>query len=90
MQTCYAQVGYILDPHGACGYRALKEQLHDGETGIFLETAHPTKFKEKVDEILSTDIKIPERLQAFMSGKIQTIRLSADYEALKELLMRKS
>ena len=50
----------------------------------------PAKFKEKVDEILSTDIKIPERLQAFMSGKIQTIRLSADYEALKELLMRKS
>ena len=89
MQTCYTQVGYILDPHGACGYRALKEQLNDGETGIFLETAHPAKFKEKVDEILSTDIKIPERLQAFMCGKRQTIRLSADYEALKELLMDK-
>ena len=45
MRRCYEETGYILDPHGACGYRALEEQLLPGEIGIFCETAHPAKFK---------------------------------------------
>ncbi|MDR1370706.1 MAG: threonine synthase, partial [Dysgonamonadaceae bacterium] len=47
--SCYESTGYLLDPHGACGYLALKDGLKNGETGIFLETAHPAKFKETVD-----------------------------------------
>ena len=87
MRQCYEQTGYVLDPHGACGYRALKEQLKPGEVGIFCETAHPAKFKEKVDQILGTDIEIPARLRAFMEGKKQNVELSKDFEAFKRFLM---
>ena len=48
MRQCYEETGYILDPHGACGYQALVDGLKPGEVGIFCETAHPAKFKEKV------------------------------------------
>ena len=87
MRQCYADTGYVLDPHGACGYRALKEQLKPGEVGIFCETAHPAKFKEKVDEILGTDIEIPERLAAFMRGKKQSVPMSKDFDDFKKYLL---
>lgn len=86
MRACYQATGYVLDPHGACGYQALKEQLADSEVGVFLETAHPAKFKEKVDEILGTDIAIPERLQAFMRGTKQSVAVPNDDEAFQSLL----
>ena len=87
MRDCYARTGYVLDPHGACGYRALKEQLHNDETGIFLETAHPAKFKDTVDRILGIDLPIPEKLQAFMRGQKQSIPLSSDFADFKAYLM---
>ena len=89
MRQCYKDTGYILDPHGACGYRALKEGLRPGEVGIFCETAHPAKFKEKVDDILGIDIPIPERLQAFMNGKKQSVPMSKDYRDFKKYLLSK-
>lgn len=87
MQQCYSETGYVLDPHGACGYQALKEQLRDNEIGVFCETAHPAKFKEKVDAILSTDIDIPARLQAFMKGTKQSVAMTKDFAAFKAYLM---
>ena len=87
MRQCYAETGYVLDPHGACGYRALKEQLKPGEVGVFCETAHPAKFKEKVDQILGTDIEIPARLRAFMEGEKQSVALSKDFSDFKQFLM---
>ena len=88
MRQCYADTGYVLDPHGACGYRALKENLQPGEVGVFCETAHPAKFKEKVDQILGTDIAIPERLQAFMKGEKQSVPMSKDFSSFKSYLMK--
>lgn len=88
MRACHEATGYVLDPHGACGYQALKEGLKAGETGVFLETAHPAKFKEKVDEILATDIEIPARLAAFMKGEKQTVALSSRFEDFKAYLMK--
>lgn len=88
MQQCYKDTGYVLDPHGACGYQALKEQLLPGETGVFLETAHPAKFKEKVDNILASDINIPARLQSFMQGKKQVVPMSKDFETFKKYLLQ--
>jgi len=88
MQQCYEETGYVLDPHGACGYQALKDLLEDGETGVFCETAHPAKFKEKVDEILSADIEIPQRLQEFMKGTKQSIPMSKEFKDFKEFLMK--
>ena len=87
MKKCYEQTGYVLDPHGACGYQALKDNLKDGETGVFLETAHPAKFKEKVDAILSTDIEIPTRLADFMKGKKQSLEMAADFSSFKQFLL---
>ncbi|MCI7312951.1 MAG: threonine synthase [Prevotella sp.] len=87
MKKCYEQTGYVLDPHGACGYQALKDNLKEGETGVFLETAHPAKFKEKVDAILSTDIEIPTRLADFMKGKKQSLEMAADFSAFKQFLL---
>ena len=87
MRECFVETGYILDPHGACGYRALKEGLKKEEIGVFCETAHPAKFKEKVDEILSIDIEIPERLAAFMKGEKKSVPMSKDFADFKKYLM---
>jgi threonine synthase len=87
MRECYNETGYILDPHGACGYRALQENLKPGEVGVFCETAHPAKFKEKVDEILGIDIEIPARLRAFMEGQKQSVEMTKNFADFKQYLM---
>ena len=88
MQQCYEETGYVLDPHGACGYQALKDGLKPGEIGVFCETAHPAKFKEKVDDILGTDIEIPARLKAFMEGQKQSVEMSKEFADFKAYLMK--
>ena len=88
MQQCYEETGYVLDPHGACGYQALKDGLKPGEIGVFCETAHPAKFKEKVDDILGTDIEIPARLKAFMEGQKQSVGMSKEFAEFKAYLMK--
>ena len=88
MRECYQGTKYILDPHGACGYQALADGLQPGETGVFCETAHPAKFKEKVDEILGIDVEIPERLANFMKGQKQSVPMSKDFTDFKQYLMK--
>ena len=63
IRRVYETTGYLLDPHGACGYRALREGLQPGETGFFIETAHPAKFKDTVEGIIGQPVAIPQRLQ---------------------------
>ena len=87
MRKCYSETGYVLDPHGACGYRAIEEGLTEGEIGVFCETAHPAKFKEKVDDILGIDTTIPERLAAFMRGEKKNISISKEFTEFKTLLL---
>ena len=87
MRQCYADNGYILDPHGACGYRALSEQLKAGETGVFCETAHPAKFKDTVDSIIGAEVEIPERLAAFMKGEKQSVEMGKGFAEFKEYLI---
>ncbi len=87
MRECFAETGYICDPHGACGYQSLKAGLCEGEVGVYLETAHPAKFKSTVDEILQSDIAIPEKLQAFMRGTKQSVELKNSFEDFKNLLL---
>lgn len=87
MRQCLQETGYQLDPHGACGYQALKDLLQPGQTGFFLETAHPAKFKQVVDDICGTDIEIPARLQAFMQGTKQSIPMPNDFQQFKSFLM---
>ena len=87
MKQCYSEYGYILDPHGACGYRALSEQLKPGEVGVFCETAHPAKFKDTVDAIIGAEVEIPERLAAFMKGTKQSVEMSKEFADFKEYLI---
>ena len=88
MRQRYKETGYILDPHGACGYQALEDSLKPGEIGIFCETAHPAKFKEKVDDILGIDVEIPERLAAFMKGEKQSVPMTKNFEDFKAYLLK--
>ena len=89
MARCYKENGYILDPHGACGYQALKEGLTEDETGVFCETAHPAKFKETVENAIGTEITIPERLAKFMEGEKQTVSMDKDFATFKAFLLNR-
>ena len=89
LKDTYARTGYLLDPHGACGYRALTEGLQPTEQGVFLETAHPAKFYDTVKPIIQSEVQIPERLQAFMKGTKQSVPMSAQFEDFKAYLMQR-
>ena len=78
---------YLLDPHGACGYRALMDGLQPGETGVFLETAHPAKFLETVEGIIGEAVEIPAKLQEFMKGEKKSMPMSKDFADFKKYLL---
>ena len=87
LKACYRENNYLLDPHGACGYRALKEKLQANENGVFLETAHPAKFLETVEQIIGEKVEIPQKLQEFMKGKKESISISKEFESFKKYLL---
>ena len=87
LKDTYDKTGYLLDPHGAVGYRSLVEGLDNNEIGVFLETAHPAKFKETVESIIEDEINIPAKLASFMKGTKSTVKLSSAFPAFKKYLM---
>jgi threonine synthase len=87
IKTTFDRTKYILDPHGACGYQALRDNLKDSENGIFLETAHPAKFLDTVQNIIGTSIQIPIKLQEYMNGTKSSIQLDRDFAPFKEFLL---
>lgn len=89
MRRCYIENGYVLDPHGACGYQALKDMMEDGETGVFCETAHPAKFKETVEKAINAEIDIPPRLAEFMKGTKESVNMTNCFSDFKAFLMGK-
>lgn len=89
LKTVYDETGYLLDPHGACGYRALEEDLKPGEVGVFLETAHPAKFTETVEEIIGAgNVPLPEKLAAFMKGQKLSEELNSNFDTFKAYLLQ--
>ena len=84
MREVWKKDHYLLDPHGACGFRALAEGLKPGETGVFLETAHPANTVEK---IIGEAVEIPAKLQAFMRGEKKSLPMSKDFADFKQYLM---
>lgn len=90
IRETYQQTGYLLDPHGACAYLALKEAKAPNETGVFLATAHPAKFKETVEACIGSPIDIPKGLKAFMQREKQSIPLTNDFNSLKKVLITHS
>jgi threonine synthase len=97
IKEVYEKYHYTLDPHGAVGYYALDKYLRKANNvdqrssvkGIFLETAHPVKFPETVEEVTKTKIAIPQNVQYLLSRKKQSIKMDASFESLKEWLMEK-
>jgi len=90
MKEVFVEDKYMLDPHGAVSYRALKSDLKDGEVGVFLETAHPAKFTETVEGVLGKGtVILPEKLAVFMKGKKQSIQLGTNFEGFKQFLLTK-
>ena len=87
--TC-RRTGYLLDPHGACGYQAIKDGLGKGEAGLFLETAHPAKFLDTVEPIIGEKVAIPARLAEFMKGKKLSVELSSQFDDFKKFLSDKN
>jgi threonine synthase len=89
IKDVYQKHNYLLDPHGAVGYLALKKYIddHPSHIGIFLETAHPVKFPDAVEETIGKKIDIPISLKEIMSQEKKTIEMKADYKELKGYLM---
>lgn len=90
IRTVYEKYDYLCDPHGACGYQALEDFLNPDQIGVFLETAHPAKFRETVSEILGeSNVIIPERLAAFMKNEKISEQLKNDFFDFKDYLLNR-
>ena len=86
LKAQYAE-GYLCEPHGAIAYQVLKDQLQAGETGIFLCTAHPAKFKESVERILNIELPLPEVLDKHNKMELLSDTMPADFAKLREYLL---
>ena len=82
--------GYVSEPHAAVAYRALRDQLHPGEYGLFLGTAHPAKFRESVEEVLGESLTLPQALAERADLELLSHSLPTDFAALRELMMSKA
>lgn len=78
---------YLMCPHTAIGYGGLKYLLNPGDLGIFLSTAHPVKFKDVVEPLISVEVTIPERLQRIIDRKKQAIPMNKDFDSFKSFLL---
>lgn len=82
------QEGYLCEPHGAIAYRVLKQDLSEGETGLFLCTAHPAKFKESVERILDTELALPEALDKHNKLPLLSVEMDDDFAQLRTFLLK--
>jgi threonine synthase len=81
--------GYLADPHSALAWLALRESLHDDETGVFLCTAHPAKFAEVIEETLGRPVPLPPALEAVRDRSVLSAQIPGEFPALlKELQAR--
>ena len=89
IRKVYAHSHYLLDPHGAVGYLALKKYLsaHPGEKGVFLETAHPVKFYDVVEPIIQQQVPMPASVQGLLGKQKQSKKINADFGILKDFLL---
>lgn len=87
MQALYKKTGYVLEPHAAIAYQLLSDNLKEGETGIFLGTAHPAKFKADVDRILGIDVALPKALKDTVALESKAHNMDPDYNTLKDYVL---
>jgi threonine synthase len=80
-------LGYLADPHSALAWKALQDRLADDETGIFLCTAHPAKFKETIEDALGRAVKLPEALERVAQKQVLSTHMPASFEQLRAFLL---
>ncbi len=80
-------MGYLADPHSALAWKALDDGLEGDETGVFLCTAHPAKFRETLENALERRIPLPVELQAVADKEILSTEMPADFELLRKYLL---
>jgi threonine synthase len=87
MLEIYNNYNYVADPHGAVGYLGAKAFLenHPKNHCVFLETAHPAKFLDVVEEVIQTKVELPRQIQSVMNKEKYSIKIK-DYDALKTFL----
>lgn len=90
MKQTYVESAYVCDPHGAVGQLGLGQFMQENPEytkGVFFETAHPAKFKDIVDETIEQDVEIPPRLAKFLARDNRSIKISKDFDDLKNLML---
>ncbi|MEO8412883.1 MAG: threonine synthase [Ginsengibacter sp.] len=89
MKEVYEADNYLLDPHGAVGYGALKKYLqqHPLLSGMFLETAHPVKFYDVVEPVIGQKVPMPSAIKDLLQLKKKSVKMSANYEELRNYLL---
>ena len=89
MQKVYEDYQYVIDPHGAVAYLGFQKYKNENPNtvGILLETAHPAKFLEDVEQVLGKKIDVPERLASLADSKKEAVSMATDYIQFKEWLM---
>lgn len=89
MKEVFQKTGYMLDPHGAVGYMGLGKYLDSDKNanGIFLETAHPGKFKEVVELVLEKKVVLPERLSQLQHSEKKSFKMNKSFSDFREYLM---
>ena len=90
IQEVKSRLQYLLDPHGAVGYKALNDYLltHPGETGMFLETAHPVKFYDVVEPVINAKVPLPAGMQEIMKKSKVSKKIRGEYDELKSFLLK--
>ena len=82
----YSQ-GYLADPHSALGWRVMQDHLADDETGVFMCTAHPAKFREDIERVLDIQLELPPELQEVADRELLSGTISSDFSQLRQVLL---
>jgi threonine synthase len=92
IKDVFERCSYLCDPHGATGYRAAQDyrKKHPEMTGVFLETAHPAKFRETVEEVIKVPLELPQRLAKFESRVKKSLVINPDYQEFRTWLLDSS
>ena len=93
IKDVYKKYNYIMDPHGAVGYLGLQDYLRKDfkvEEAVFLETAHPAKFKNVVENEITKDIDLPERLEKCLEEEKKSIPVSNNLDQIKNIIAEKN
>ena len=85
----FRKYNYVIDPHGAVGYLALKDYQEKlpNTKGVILETAHPAKFLDEVEAILGRKVEVPERLALLAERKKEAVSMPVEFAGFKEWLL---